>query len=53
METGTELLGYKWEVFPGRNIPAIIADVPTTKAVRARIIVLANVPRDFIYRFYI
>lgn len=47
-ETGTELLGYKWEALSGAEHSAIIADVPTTKAVRARIIVLANVPRDLL-----
>ena len=34
-ETGTELLGYKWEALSGAEHSAIIADVPTTKAVRA------------------
>ena len=39
---------YKWEALSGAEHTAIIADVPTTKAVRARIIVLANVPRDLL-----
>lgn len=47
-EAGTELLGSKWEALSGAEHSAIIADVPTTKAVRARIVVLANVPRDLV-----
>lgn len=47
-ETGTELLGSKWEALSGAEHSAIIADVPTAKAVKARIVVLANVPRDLL-----
>lgn len=47
-EDGTEMLGSKWEALSGAEHSALIADVPTTKAVKARIVVLANVPRDLV-----
>lgn len=49
-EDGTEMLGSKWEALSGAEHSALIADVPTTKAVKARIVVLANVRGSGLFR---